>query len=175
MRIPSLIEALLFVSGEPLSKRKLAELIGKPPGDIDDALRELEENLKERGIRLLSHENNVSLASSPEASELVAGFIKEEIEGNLSKPALETLTIVLYYGPVARATIDYIRGVNSTFTLHTLLMRGLVERIQNPKDARSFLYKISIDFMKYLGITSLGELAQFDEFRKKNIEPPEEA
>lgn len=174
MNTSSLIEALLFVSGEPLSKRKLAQWIDKPSGDIDDALRELEDNLKERGIKLLYHENNVSLVSSPEVSELVSRFTKEAFEGNLSKPALETLTIVLYYGPVARATVDYIRGVNSTVTLHTLLMRGLIERIQNPKDARSFLYKISLDFMKYLGITSMNELAQFDELRKKEISPPQE-
>ncbi len=71
------------------------------------------------------------------------------------------MTIVLYRGPIARSQIDYIRGVNSTFTLRNLLIRGLIERIPNPKDSRGFLYRPTFDLMNHLGITRIENLPEY--------------
>ena len=85
---------------------------------------------------------------------------------------MEALAIVAYKGPISRANIEYIRGVDSTFTLRNLLMRGLVEREENPKDRRSYLYRVSANFLKYIGISGMRDLPQYDEFREKEIEIP---
>ena len=77
--------------------------------------------------------------------------------------------IIAYKGPLARIEIDYIRGVNSAFVLRNLTMRGLVERIENPKDARSWLYRVSFEFLKYLGLRSIEELPHYMELVKENV------
>ena len=81
---------------------------------------------------------------------------------------METLAIVAYSGPVPRAEIDFIRGVNSSFTLRNLLISGLVEREINPKDRRTFIYKPSMDFLRFLGLGKLEDLPEYGEFRKSS-------
>ena len=79
---------------------------------------------------------------------------------------METLSIILYQGPISRSDIDYIRGVNSQFILRNLLIRGLIERIDNPNDARSFLYKVSINLLANLGINKIEELPEYEQVKK---------
>jgi segregation and condensation protein B len=74
---------------------------------------------------------------------------------DLGKAGLETLSIILYQGPISRAEIDYIRGVNSNFILRNLLIRGLIERVENPHDQRSFLYKPTLELISYLGLSKI--------------------
>ena len=83
---------------------------------------------------------------------------------------METIAIIAYKGPLTRLDIEYVRGVNSSFIIRNLLMRGLVERVENPKDARSYLYKVSFDFLKHLGVTGIEDLPQYQEFKKSRIE-----
>lgn len=167
------IEALLFVLGEPVSMKRLMNLSRASPDDIQKALDELEQALGETGIRLVFGDGTVGLVTAPETSTIVSEVMKEEFSGDLSKAALETLSIVMYKGPLSRPDIDYVRGVNSTFTLRNLLVRGLVERVPNPADARSYLYKPSIDLLKYFGVSRLEELPAYKEFRE-NMNIPEE-
>ena len=87
---------------------------------------------------------------------------------------METLAIIAYKGPLTRAHIEYVRGVNSSFTLRNLVMRGLVERMENPKDARSYLYGTSFNFLKHLGVARPEDLPRFEEFKKEKIEVLEE-
>ena len=100
--------------------------------------------------------------------------MKSEFSEELSRAAIETAAIIAYQGPITRAEIEYVRGVNSSFILRGLLMRGLVERIENPKDARSYLYRISFDFLKHLGLTKIEDLPQYQEFRQEKMGGPEE-
>lgn len=86
----------------------------------------------------MENAESVMLATAPEASALIQGIVKEELSRDMGKAASETLAIVLYLGSIARSRIDWIRGVNSTFILRNLMIRGLVERITNPSDERSF-------------------------------------
>ena len=80
---------------------------------------------------------------------------------DLGKAGLETLSIILYRGPATRRDIDYIRGVNSQFILRNLLIRGLVEKIQNPDDQRTFFYKPTFQLLSYLGIGKLEDLPEY--------------
>ncbi|HEY4497486.1 MAG TPA: SMC-Scp complex subunit ScpB [Candidatus Paceibacterota bacterium] len=159
------IEALLFVSGEGMSKHALATQCKKNDAEIATALSELKEHLRQHhALDILEHENRASLVTAPSVAKLVESFAEEEFTGELTRAALETLAVVAYNGPVRRSEIDYIRGVNSSFMLRNLLLRGLVERSRDPKDARSFSYRITPQFLKFLGLTSQSDLPQFGSF-----------
>ncbi len=151
MTLDARIEAILFWKAEPIKISKLATLLDTTEGDIRDALDELKENLENRGITLVEWEDEVTLSTAPGVSELIESLTKEELMKDLGKAGLETLSIVLYKGPVTRADIDYVRGVNSSYILRNLSIRGLVVREGN-------LYKPTLELISYLGIKNIDEL-----------------
>lgn len=163
MNIENIIESILFYQAEPISVKRLGDLLKKSEQEIIEALNRLEERLGTTGIRLLRNGNFVTLGTSPESSTLIETITKEELSKDLSKASLETLAIVLYKGPITRAEIDYIRGVNSTFILRNLLIRGLVEKVDNPNDQRSFLYRPTFILLEHMGITKTGDLPEYAE------------
>src|SRR3990167_1203864 len=160
------IEAILFWKGEPISIKKLAEILKVKEEEIKNAIFNLKRSLENRGIVLLETGHEVTLGTTPEYSSLIENLQKEELNKEFSKASLETLSIVLYKNGATRAEIDYIRGVNSTFTLRALAVRGLVERILDPKDARRYLYRPSFDLLSYMGIKSIEELPDYGEINK---------
>ncbi|OHA17635.1 MAG: SMC-Scp complex subunit ScpB [Candidatus Taylorbacteria bacterium RIFCSPHIGHO2_01_FULL_46_22b] len=159
------IEAVLFWRAEPISKKKLAELLDSNITAVEEGLAELETALASRGITLVKKEDEVMLGTAPEFSPLIEKLTKEELHKDLGKAGLETLSIILYFGPVSRSEIDYIRGVNSTFVLRNLLIRGLVERVQNKNDQRSFLYKPTFELITFLGLKGVSELPEYETAR----------
>jgi segregation and condensation protein B len=106
------------------------------------------------------------LGTAQELSPLIEQLTKEELSRDLGKAGLETLSIILYQGPISRADIDYIRGVNSQFIVRNLLIRGLIERVDNPKDARSFLYKTTLQLLSHLGVSKIEDLPEYQQVRK---------
>jgi segregation and condensation protein B len=161
------IESILFLKGEPMTVKQLAKVLSASEKDIKDALDFLGQKLSDRGIRLIRKDDSYSLATSPDSSEFTKTLIEEEFNNELSKASLEVLSIIAYKGPVSRSEVDYIRGVNSAFTVRNLMVRGLVERIPNPKDSRSFLYKPSLQLLQYMGIGDIKELPEFENFNQK--------
>ena len=162
------IEALLFVGGEGMTISRLATALKKSDAEIKKALEELEAHLEEsHALALLKDEDLVSLVTGGEVSKIVEDFAKEEFAGELTRAGLETLAIIAYKGPIKRSEVDYIRGVNSSFMIRNLLMRGLIERARDPGDSRAFFYRVSIDFLKFLGINSISELPEFGAFAEK--------
>ncbi len=169
MKLESQIEALLFWKAEPVSIKKLASLLNKKEEEIRAGILSLSESIKDRGISLIQTDDEVTLSTAKEASELIESLTKEELTKDLGKAGLETLSIILYQGPLSRAEIDYVRGVNSQFILRNLLVRGLIERIDNPKDQRSFLYKPTLELLAFLGVSRVEDIPDF-EIVKKDIE-----
>ena len=172
------LEALLFVSGEGMSKHALAARCKKNDAEIALALTELKAHLqKYHALDILEYEDRVALVTAPSVAKVVESFAKEEFAGDLTRAALETLAIITYKGPIRRSEIDYIRGVNSSFMLRNLLLRGLIERSRDQKDARSYAYRITPQFLKFMGLTSLSELPHYGSFAEslevflKNTEP----
>ena len=161
MTLDAQIESLLFWKGEPMSIKKLADILKKTPEEIQSALHELEAKLAGRGVQLVHKEDEVMLGTRSDMGPIIEALIKEELVRDLGKAGLETLSIVLYRGPVARRDIDYIRGVNSQFVLRNLLVRGLVEKVQNPTDQRTVLYKPTFDLLTHLGISSIEQLPEY--------------
>ena len=177
-KLDAKLEAILFWKAEPVSFKKLAQLLSTEKtatveavkvteAEIKTSLTELETSLKNRGsgLTLVQTDSEVMLGTAKEFSPLIEQLTKEELSRDLGKAGLETLSIVLYQGPISRADIDYIRGVNSQFILRNLLIRGLVERIDNPKDARSFLYKTTLDLLAHLGVSKIEELPEYEKVR----------
>lgn len=168
------IEALLFFYGEPVSKAKLTKVLDMSEDKVSEAIVNLKESLKERGIVLLTKDNEVTLGTNPKFGSLVEKVVKEELHKDLGRAGLETLSIILYFGPVQRSRVDYIRGVSSTFIVRNLLIRGLIERIDNPSDKRSFLYRPTFELLSYLGVRSIEELPEYEVVRAE-IEAREKA
>ena len=169
MKLESQIEALLFWKAEPVSIKKLAVLLKSKEEEISIGIAFLRESLKNRGITLVEHDDEITLGTAKESSQLIESLIKEELTRDIGKAGLETLSIILYQGPLSRAEIDYIRGVNSQFILRNLLVRGLIERVDNPKDQRSFLYKPTLELLAFLGVSRVEDIPDFETV-KRDIE-----
>lgn len=154
MDTDALIEAILFMKGEPLSIGELAALCSVEHPEVEASLTVLDGKLALRGIRLLRDGERVSLATAPEAAPVLERLANDEHTDGLSKAALETLAVVLYRGPIAKSEIDYLRGVNSVYTLRNLMVRGLIERAGTH-------YRPTLDLMRHLGVTKREELSEF--------------
>ncbi len=159
------LEAVLFWKGEPMSYKKLEEILKVPQNEIKDAVFNLKNDLAGRGVAFLENGNELSLGTAPEFSKLIENLQKEELNKELSKASLETLSIILYKGGATRAEIDYIRGVNSSFILRALSVRGLVNKTTDPKDSRRFLYQPSFDLLSFMGVRSVEELPEWAEVK----------
>lgn len=159
------IEALLFSLGRPLSHQELKKSLGLDDAALAAALAELQAT--ERGLAVVDDGREVSLRTVPAAAEAVERVRKEEYSRDIGKAGLEALSAILYRGPLSRAEIDFIRGVNSSQTLRTLTLRGLVRRIPNPKDERQYLYEPTGDLLAQLGVRSVSELPEYEAVRAK--------
>lgn len=167
--LESQIEALLFWKAETLSIKKIASILEKDIDEVKEGIKKLRESLNGRGLTLIEWEDDVTLGTAKEVSELIEKLNKEELSKDLGKAGLETMSIILYQGPISRADIDYIRGVNSQFILRNLLIRGLIERVDDPQDQRSFLYKPTLELLSYLGISRIQDIPEFEAV-KRDIE-----
>ncbi|MCK5466038.1 SMC-Scp complex subunit ScpB [Candidatus Parcubacteria bacterium] len=172
MSVESIIESLLFISGEPMGFKKLVKLTSVNEDELKLAAGVLAKKYRDEnsGLRILVKENKIQMVTAGENSEFVDKFLKADIEGELSRAASEVLSIVAYRGPISRAEIEEIRGVNCSFTLRYLMIRGLIERINKPDDARTYLYKISFDFLKTLGVERVEDLPRYEELQIMNQE-----
>lgn len=164
------IEALLFYKNEPMEIKKLGKLLNEDEEEVRKALKNLSASFSGRGICLIMTPDEVSLATAPETKDLLGVVAKDEMSREIGKAGLETLSIILYNDGVSRRDIDYIRGVNSTFILRNLAIRGLIEREQDPKDQRVFKYKASLALLAHLGLKTIEELPEFAVFKKRSEE-----
>jgi len=163
------IESLLFISHKPLGIAELAKLVGVDKKEAEKLLAELIEDYGQRssGIQLMKIEDKYQLVTAAVSSSVVSKFIKSEMTGELTRPSLETLTIIAYRGPISKAELEIIRGINCTLILRNLLMRGLIEAKEDK--ARSLvLYNITFDFLKYLGLSQVSELPDYDKLNRNN-------
>jgi segregation and condensation protein B len=156
------LEALLFVAERPLARREIAALVGTDRATVDARLGDLEVSLRDRGIRLLMDGDRVELGTAPETGAVVARYVGADAI-RLSPASLETLAIVAYRQPVTRAAVERIRGVDSDYTMRTLLHRRLIVELgRSDGPGRPFLYGTGFEFLERFGLTSLDELPALD-------------
>jgi len=163
----NILESLLFTSGHPLSYKKIAGILEISEEEIENSLKKLAEDYKEnnRGLQLVFFDNKVQLVAAPESKEMVEKLIRSDFEEDLSPAALETLAIIAYRRPISRAAIENLRGVNCRFILQSLAIRGLIDKKNNPADGRSYVYNITFDFLKHLGLNQLEDLPKYGELK----------
>jgi len=159
------IEALLFSLGRPLSRAELKKQLGLDDAALEAALGELA--ARQSGLVVVDDGREVSLRTAPEAAGVVERVRREEYDRDIGKAGLEALSAILYRGPLSRSEIDFIRGVNSSQTLRTLSMRGLIRRVPNPKDERSLLYEATTELLSQLGAKRSKDLPEYAQVRQK--------
>jgi len=163
LSLSALVEAILFVSPEPITAAQISTLLELTPREVKNALEELESHYQGRGIRLQYHKKKIQITSAPEAAPILENMLELETTSTLSQAALETLSIVAYQQPITRPQIDSIRGVNSDGVLRTLLNKGLIDdvgRAEGP--GRPILYSTTTEFLKHFGLSSYEELPPLD-------------
>ncbi|MCR4442902.1 MAG: SMC-Scp complex subunit ScpB [Peptococcaceae bacterium] len=156
----SVIEALLFVSGDPLTAKDIAEILCLEEKEVLNFLKEIKADCEKerRGFCLVEVAGGFAFSTRPEHAAHIEKLVRPRLS-SLSQAALETLAIIAYQQPVARSEIEEIRGVKCESAINTLLERGLIEeggRRETP--GRPILYRTTPDFLKYLGIRSLEDL-----------------
>ncbi|MGC8651297.1 MAG: SMC-Scp complex subunit ScpB [Minisyncoccia bacterium] len=171
MDYESILESILFASGEPQTVKDLSALLNAKETEIQEALLNLQNfyQTQNRGLRLINDNEKWLLSVNPNNNPYLNKLKKEVFEGDLSPSATETLAIISYRGPISRATINEIRGVDSSYILHQLLLRELIERFPNPERANTFLYNISFKFLNHLGLNSVKNLPNYEELHQKNL------
>lgn len=164
----AIIEALLFVYGEPMEIKRIKKILNVSEETVREAANILKEEYaaEKRGLILIENADRLQLATKPEISVFLEDFVKEEFKEELTPASLESLSLIAYLGPLSRARLDYFRGVNSSFILRNLLLRGLIERYPDPQKGNVYLYQASFDLLKYLGISKIGDLPEYHKYKK---------
>ncbi len=164
--LKSQIEAVLFFKGEPVSFSKLSQLLKVSKDEIEKALHQLEEKLKDGGLVLIISNETVMLGTSPEAGKIIEEITKEELHKDLGRAGMETLAIILYKHPISKKEIDYIRGVNSSFIIRNLLIRGMIQR-KDVEGERGYSYEPTLELFAFMGISKKEDLPEYSEVLKE--------
>jgi len=157
----SKIQTLLLISNKPVKFKELAKSLGITETRVKDYLAELKDkfNKPESGWWVVETNDAAQLASNPTQSKFIEDYLEVEQLAELTQPALEALTIISYCGPIAKFTLDRIRGVNCALIIRNLMIKGLVEEVKNEKEKS---YQVTMDFVKHLGIGDITELSDYD-------------
>lgn len=163
------LESLIFAATEEIPFKKLSSLLNVSVANVKEGVEALNALCisQQRGIRLVWNDTTVQMVSAPENAGLVDALVQSDMREELTPSALETLAIIVYRQPIKKVDIDFMRGVNSSYALRSLLIRGLVERTHDANDARGFIYKPSLEFLKRLGISRIEELPRYQEIIQK--------
>lgn len=160
---PAALHALLFAAGEPVEKKQIAKLLSIKESEVRYALKALTDSLAGSGVAVVETETEVELRTAPEAAALVKQLRESELARDLGKASLETLAVIAYQAGATRGEIDWVRGVNSSASLRTLLMRGLIEGREDEKDKRRIRYSLTTGALAHLGVTDAGSLPRYRE------------
>lgn len=163
----SVVEALLFVSPEPLSVGALGEITGFDPGALREILNRLAESYAERegGLVIREVAGGFGFYAAPQAAPYIARLIRSQVNPRLTRAALETMAIVAYLQPVSRGVVAEIRGVQSEGVMKTLEERGLVKAVgRGGPPGYAALYGTTERFLERFGLKDLDELPGLEEF-----------
>ncbi len=170
----AVIESVIFMYGEAVKFSRLAEILEVAEEEVSDLVKELKviyDNRESQGLNIIFDEESVQIVTHPNCAEVIDTFVKGELKKPLSQAALEVLAVVAYRGPISKVDVEAIRGVNCSFTLRNLLMRGLVKKVIDDGNARTHLYKITFKFLRILGVENENDLPDYEDlFNDKRID-----
>ena len=152
------LEALLFVVDRPITRREAAKLLEASKSDLDRLVTALTANVAQRGITLITHGDELQLASGAEQARAVLAWVGTG-GSDLTAAPLETLAVIAYRQPVTKGGIEEIRGVDADYALRVLLERGLIEEAGRLETAgRPIRYATTLEFLRRFGLGSLADL-----------------
>ena len=160
---PAAIEALLFASGEPLEKKRLFALLGLKESEYDIAMKALKARIEGHGVSVIETNDAVEMRTSAEAAGVVKKLHESELARDLGKASMETLAVIAYKTGATRGEVDWVRGVNSSTSLRTLLMRGLIEGREDERDKRRTRYSLTTEALAHLGLSRIEDLPRYVE------------
>lgn len=166
----SIIESLLFISGEAIALKEIASIIEHKEVYTSELLVEMKLNYekKSRGLVLINLNNKYMLATKSENSEYIQKLLKTNVRQSLSRASLETLAIVIYKQPITRVEIDEIRGVKSDRAIQTLIDKNLIRKFGRKEvPGRPILYITTEEFLSYFGMDNLNEMPSIESFMEK--------
>ena len=169
MNIDSIIESLLFVSGDGLAISHIAEILEITENEVKNAVDKLKDfyKIQNRGLEIVEYDGYIQLKTPEENFIYVTKLAESKRKQPLSPAALESLSIVAYHQPVTKSSVEFIRGVNSDGPMSRLIERGLIEecgRLDAP--GRPILYKTTKEFLRSFGLNSLSDLPDIEELAK---------
>ncbi|MFH1178669.1 MAG: SMC-Scp complex subunit ScpB [bacterium] len=168
---PAAIEALLFASGEPLEKKRIISLLNLKDAEFELALKALKGQLDGHGVSIIETKDEIEMRTSPETAGVVKKLRESELSRDLGKASMETLSVIAYQTGgtdgggkgATRGEIDWVRGVNSSASLRTLLMRGLIEGREDERDRRRIRYNLTTEALAHLGLSRTEDLPRYNE------------
>jgi segregation and condensation protein B len=158
------IEAILFATSEPQKIETLAQRLSVSTEEIGEAITDLVKSFEDHGIMVLLHNDSVTLVTTAAQSELIESIRKEELNKELSKASAETLAIIAYTPGVTKSQIEFIRGVNASYSVRALQMRGLIEQ---QGTGRALSYHPTLALLAHFGISELSELPDYTATKTK--------
>ncbi len=165
--LKSILESILFVAGKPVTVKGLAKILELDEAKIQETLQQIAEDFKDKGLVLLESGDNWQFATNSVNSAEVKKFLNAELREKLTDATVETLAIIAYRQPISRSEIEAIRGVNCQYSIRHLLIRGLIQKTQNPNDSRQLLYETTLEFLQHMGLTSTKDLPDFATLTEK--------
>lgn len=160
MPLDILIEGLLFYKAAPQKKATLCKLYDVSVSDLADAILHLKKRLETGALRIIETDTEILLATAPALAPFIEQIRKADIKNDIGKAGAETLAIILYRSPISRSEVDRIRGVNSSFILRNLLIRGLIERTANKKGS-GYSFSATPALLAQLGIDNEKAMPEF--------------
>ena len=159
--IGAIVEAILFVSGDPVRAEDLAHALDMTTSEMEEVLEGLADHLafENRGLRLNRSGGEVYLSIRPEYAPYVENFLQPLQKQSLSQAVLETLSIIAYRQPVTKGDIEAVRGVKCDYSVQSLLNRGFIEE-QGRRETlgRPILYGTTDKFLQHFGMETLADL-----------------
>lgn len=164
----SIIEAILFAAGRPVTKNEMVLALEISEEDVENMIQNMQEEYKNenRGIELIKVEDSYQLCTKKELYEYIYPVLDKRNKPNLSNAALETLSIIAYNPKITRAEIEAIRGVSADACVYKLLEYGLIEeagKIDLPGKPMS--YKTTNEFLRMFGYSSLEDLPELPRYK----------
>lgn len=168
-RLVSVLEAILFLSGEPISLKDIEDKLGLEKDELGKALKLLEEKYcKDCGIHILKFNGKIQFSTNPDYADEVSGVLNPVKERELSRSCLETIAIIAYKQPITKLEVEQIRGVNSDYAFQILSKHKLIE-VVGRKDVigKPMLFGTTDEFLKRFGLKSLEELPDYDQLLER--------
>jgi len=165
----AILEALLFVAGEPVTSSSIAKASEIEESEIKKLMGELISDYRERnsGLQVVEIADGYQMVTNPDLSLWIKRFKNVNQSNKLSQPALETLAIIAYKQPITKLEIDQLRGVNSDGAVKSLMDKKLIKIIgKKETPGRPFLYGTTKEFLQYFGLKNLSDLPPINDFLK---------